>query len=118
MLSKIAYVFGFFFLIAGVLGFVPAATPDHHLFGIFHVNTLHNLVHIVTGVTALAAGFYGWPKTFFQVFGVIYLIVALLGFFYGGAPIFGLLANNFADTLLHVATGGVAAWLGFCKECV
>lgn len=117
MLSKMAYVFGFFLLAAGLLGFVPAVTPDHLLFGVFHVNTLHNVVHVVSGVAFLAAGRYGWSKEVFQVFGVVYLAVALSGFYYGNQPIFGLIANNTADNFLHVVTGAVAVWLGFCHKC-
>lgn len=118
MLSKFAYVFGFLFLVVGVLGFIPAATPDGHLFGIFHVNVLHNLIHVVTGVVALLAATYGKSKLFFQVFGVVYLVVALLGFYFGNAPIFGLVANNFADTVLHLVTGAFAAFVGFNKDYV
>ena len=117
MLSKIAYVFGFFFLAIGVLGFVPQVAPGGLLFGVLHVNAIHNVIHIVTGVAALAAATYGWEKVFFQVFGVIYLIVALLGFYYGEAPIFGLVANNFADTIFHLVVGAFSAWVGFSKEC-
>ncbi|PYL96244.1 MAG: DUF4383 domain-containing protein, partial [Verrucomicrobia bacterium] len=46
-------LFGIVFLAVGILGFVPGVTSDVNgmpmLLGIFHVNTAHNLVHIVSG---------------------------------------------------------------------
>lgn len=52
-------------------------------------------------------------RTYFKVFGVIYGLVALLGFGFGNAPLFGLMANNIADAVLHVAIAAVALYLGF-----
>src|SRR5262249_25677537 len=118
MTRSAAYVFGAAFLIAGILGFVPAATPGGMLFGLFHVNTAHNSVHLLTGVIALWTGATGLEaaKRFFQVFGVIYAAVAILGFIYGDAPIFGLIANNLGDTWLHVAVAILSLYLGFATR--
>lgn len=115
MLKKLAILFGIVFLAAGILGFVPAVTPHHHLFGIFHVNDVHNLIHILTGVIALIVGFTGREasKIFFEVFGIVYVIVGILGFVYKDQAIFGLIANNVADTWLHLIVGIVALYLGF-----
>ena len=54
MLKKIAIVYGVVFVVAGLLGFVQAATPDGKLLGYFAVNTLHSCVHLATGIVALA----------------------------------------------------------------
>lgn len=117
MLTKAAYVFGVVFVVIGLLGFVPAAAPDGMLLGLFHVNALHNIIHLATGVVALFAGYYHFPKYFFQLFGVIYAVVALLGFWYGAAPILGIVANNMADAVLHVVIAATALYLGFCCKC-
>jgi hypothetical protein len=45
MLKIAATIFGAAFLIAGLLGFVPATAPDGMLLGILHVNAAHNIVH-------------------------------------------------------------------------
>jgi len=115
MLANISKAFGAVLLIVGILGFVPAFTPDGHLLGIFHVNTFHNLVHVLSGVAALAAGFsgYKYAKLYFQVFGVVYALVAVLGVFYGNDPILGLIAHNYADLYLHIAIAATALTLGF-----
>lgn len=115
MLSNIAKAFGAVLLLIGILGFIPAFTPDEHLLAIFHVNAFHNMIHVLSGVAALAAGFSGYKasKLYFQVFGVIYAIVAVLGVFYGDNPILGLIAHNMADLVLHIVIAGSALVLGF-----
>jgi hypothetical protein len=115
MLKKIALVFGVVFVAVGLLGFVPAAAPEGHLLGLFHINPLHNVVHIASGAVALWAGLTNErnAKLYFQIFGVVYALVAVLGFVYGDQPILGLVANNAADTWLHVVIAAVTLYLGF-----
>jgi hypothetical protein len=115
MLKTAAVVFGIVFLVAGVLGFVPAVTTDGMLLGIFHVNTVHNVVHLLSGAVALWAGMTSVSnaRLYFRVFGIVYGLVAVLGFVSGDEPILGLIANNAADNWLHVAIAVVSLWLGF-----
>jgi len=115
MLKTLAILFGLLFVVGGCLGFVPSAMQDGDLFGIFHVNAIHNLVHILTGLVALWVAFTGShaTKLFFQIFGIIYGIVAILGFFYGNEDIFGLIANNTADIWLHLGIAVVSLTVGF-----
>src|SRR5687768_7161036 len=105
MVKTMAIVFGIIFVAVGILGFVPGITTNGHLLGIFHVNTAHNLVHILSGVAALIAGMTSLnaARIYFRVFGVIYGLVAVLGFMAGDDnPVLGLIANNMADNWLHV----------------
>src|SRR5437899_1421723 len=115
MLKKITIAFGVVFVVVGALGFVPAATPNGRLLGVFEVNALHNFIHLATGIVAILVGMANEQamRNFFRIFGVIYGIVALLGFYYGGEPLLGLVANNLADSGLHVVIAAVALYLGF-----
>lgn len=115
MLKTAAIVFGIALLGSGILGFVPAATPNDHLLGLFHVNTLHNIIHIISGAIALFAGLNSEraSRIYFQVFGVIYALVAVLGFVSGDQPLLGVVANNQADIWLHLAIAAIALVLGF-----
>lgn len=115
MLKNIAIVFGIVFVVVGILGFIPALTPNGLLLGLFNVNTLHNIVHLATGIIALiiAMNTPAAMSMFFRVFGVIYALVAILGFVYGDQPLLGLIANNAADTWLHVIIAVFALWVGF-----
>lgn len=121
MLKALAVLFGIILLAVGVLGFVPGAMPNGLLLGYFQVNAAHNAVHILTGIIALLAGFSGSVSSlwFFRLFGIIYVLFAIHGFIYGDAPILGMVANNGADTLLHLAIGVVALFIGFgcCSRC-
>ena len=115
MIKKLALAFGFIFIMVGVLGFVPALAPNGHLLGIFHVNAAHNAVHLLTGLVALACGMASGhaAQIFFRAFGVIYGLVAILGFFSGDGPVLGFIANNAADAWLHVIIAGASLAIGF-----
>ena len=115
MLKTFAIIFGVIMIAVGLLGFVPQATPDGLLLGIFHVNLAHNLIHVVTGVTALLCGISSeeTSRLFFQIFGIVYGLVALLGYYYLDRPIFGIIAHNLADAVLHTIIAAASLYLGF-----
>ena len=114
-LKKIAVIFGVVFVAVGVLGWVPAVNPGGKLLGLFDVNAAHNCVHLATGIIAILVGMSSdkASKMFFQVFGVIYALVAVLGFYSGDQPLLGIVSNNAADSVLHVVIAVVALYLGF-----
>lgn len=117
MLRKAAMAFGVVFVLIGLLGFVPLFTTasddgNRLLLGIFEVNAVHNLVHILSGVVALvAASKAATSRLYFQVFGVVYALVTVLGFIMD--PVLGLIPVNNADNLLHVVIAAAALYLGF-----
>ena len=119
MIKTAALLFGVVFLLVGILGFVPGVTSDVNgmpmLLGIFHVNTAHNFVHLASGVVFLLCGMAGAgpARTFFQIFGVVYALVAVLGFMKGDGLLLGLISNNMADTWLHVVLAASMLFLGF-----
>ena len=119
MLKKAAMLFGVVFILIGILGFIPGiTTSDNLLLGLFKVDALHNIVHLVSGIAALAAAMYteSGAKTYFQVFGVVYALVAILGFVYMDDSILGFLVNNMADTLLHTVIALASLYLGFAVK--
>lgn len=103
---------------AGVLGFVPALTPDDNLLGIFQVNGLHNIIHIATGAGLwyAAKAEDDQAKMYLKVFGVVYALVAVLGFMAGEEPILGLIDNNMADNWLHVGLTALFLYAGFRNQ--
>jgi hypothetical protein len=119
MLRKASLTFGIVFVAIGLLGFVPALTPDGHLLGIFHVDAVHNVIHLLSGIVALlAASSPTAARYYFQIFGIVYGIVALGGFipalqFGGDMKLLGLTHMNMADNLLHVVIASSALYLGF-----
>ena len=115
MVKTAAILFGLVFLLVGILGFVPAITKDEMLLGIFHVNFAHNIVHLASGAVFLLCGMAGAgpSRMFFRIFGIVYALVAALGFYYGDNAILGVISNNSADTWLHVGIAAVSLIVGF-----
>lgn len=112
MLRFFGILFGVVFIFVGVAGFLPSFNPNGLLLGYFEVNSMHNFVHIVSGVIAImAATSYRYTKLFFQVFGILYGVVAILGFARGG-DLF-MMHMNTADNFLHLVIAAVALYLGF-----
>jgi len=110
-----AVVFGIAFIFAGVAGFLPMFNQDGMLFGYFMVNGIHNVVHITSGVIAImTATSYRYARLYFQIFGLIYVIVAIIGFWNDGDLY--LMQVNQADNLLHIVIGVLALLIGFSQR--
>lgn len=105
-----AMVLGIVFVIVGALGFVPNPIVGEN--GIFLTNRLHDWVHVASGIVLLLGAYspLGSAMTL-RVVGVIYAIVAVLGFIMAG-PVFGI-AMNMADHWLHVVLAIVILFAGF-----
>jgi hypothetical protein len=120
MAKTFGMLLGIVFLAVGILGFVPGITTTGAdgmpmLLGIFMVNTTHSVVHIASGVVFLLASMSGAgaARLWFQLFGVIYAIVAILGFMTPNGMLLGLISNNPADTWLHVVLAVAMLAIGF-----
>lgn len=118
MLKKFSLIFGIVFLLIGILGFVPGASSTDAdgmqlLLGLFMVGTIHNTIHLASGVVALfAASSERYAKWYLQIFGIVYALVAIVGFVQGNT-VLGLFSVNMADNLLHVALAVLLLGTGF-----
>lgn len=111
-------VAGVALIAGGLLGFVPGnpiASSDPN--ALLRVNALHNVVHLATGILALAIG-YGTRGAALANgmlgFGALYAVIAIL--LIADPTFFGLFADapaNAADHLLHVAIAVVSLGLGY-----
>ena len=120
MVKTMGMLFGIVFLAVGILGFVPGVSnpgPDGMpmLLGIFMVNTVHSIVHIASGAVFLFASMAGaaGARLWFKIFGIVYALVAVMGFVVGDGMIFNLISNNKADTWLHVVLAAAMLLIGF-----
>ena len=123
MQKTLALVFALVFLVIGVAGFVPALSPANAdgqmLLGIFQINTMQSVIHLLTAVAAFVAFLGGsyYASSYFKVFGIVYAAVALWGIpgFMGtfNDVLFGLIHVNLATVLLHVAIAVAALYAGF-----
>ncbi len=114
MVTTIARVFGVIFVLVGVLGFVPAAMTNGMLLGLFPVNTVHNVVHILLGVWGLAAGGTVMAAVgYFKAIAVIYAVLTVLGLIPATSDLFGLAPIHGNDVWLHAILAVAAAYFGF-----
>ena len=113
MTTKLAAtILGIVFIAVGILGFIP--NPLVSGTGLFAVNTVHNLVHLVTGVGLLAGVYTSFGSAMaLKVFGVIYGLVAILGLAMGPGMLLGIIHINAADNWLHVLLSAVILAAGF-----
>jgi hypothetical protein len=123
-----ALVAGIIYVAVGLLGFVPGATQSPpagtpgltvdagygYLLGLFPVNALHNVVHLLVGVLGLAA-YFGKveARLFARGLAIVYGVLAVMGLIpalnttLGLVPIFG------HDVWLHALTAAIAAYVGW-----
>ncbi|MCU1440563.1 MAG: hypothetical protein JWP85_1560 [Rhodoglobus sp.] len=115
----IGVVFGAAYVLIGALGFLVTAgvgftaTEGGLLFGIFEVNILHNVAHLVIGAALLLGGLssVSAAKTFNSVAGAAYLVLGLAGLFLVGTAL-NILALNVPDNVLHFASAAVLLAVG------
>jgi hypothetical protein len=128
MARTFARVVGLAFVIIGVLGFLgplksvppgeaPALTVPSgfgYLFGLFAVNDVHNVLHVLVGVGGIVAaatvdGARGYARALAWIYGALAMMGVLPGFatLFGLAPLFG------HDVWLHTGIAVVAASVGY-----
>ena len=114
--QRVAQIFGWVFLLIGIIGLYYARTMEMGmLLGVFPVNLLHNVVHILFGVWGImAARSFGGAKTYAQIGGVVYLLLAVLGFFMPN--LLGMIPIGGNDIWLHAVLGLILAGAGFAAR--
>ena len=122
-----ALALGIVFTLIAIIGFL---TPTENssgvqaIFSIFDVDGVHNIVHLLFGLLGIAAAFTGYARRYNQAFGVIYVVLGLLGlipalYFPAGSfgqdngLFLGLMHINAGDHILHLITGLAAVYVGF-----
>lgn len=116
-------IFGAVYLLVGLLGFAVTggigflATKDGLLLGIFEVNPLHNIAHLLIGAALLIAGLssVAAAKGVNTTVGAVYLLLGIVGFFLVGTDL-NILALNTADHFLHLASAIVLLGVGLAAD--
>ena len=107
MAKTVAKIMGVVLLLVGILGFTHVLDALGAHIGPAH--TAHNLVHVVTGVLALYFGFagtLGGAKTFCTVFGLVYLLLGIVGLAMGDLHL-GPLVLGKVDHGIHLLVGAL-----------
>lgn len=107
-----AILFGVVFVLVGILGYVPNPIVGPN--AIFVTNGTHNLIHIVSGIVLLAGAYSSLgPSLALKIIGIVYGLVAVLGFAMMNDMMLGMVAMNAADRWLHVVLAAVILIAGF-----
>ena len=110
-----ALIFAIFFILLGILGFVPPLTPNHLLFNFFTIGLLLNLFYIITCLFALSASTsVVHTRLYFKFFGVIYAGIAIWGFAMNGN--LGIAHVTMSDSFFHLLVAIIALYLGFTSK--
>ena len=117
-----ALIIGLIFIAVGLLGFIDNPIIGTSDKAIFHADTMHNAVHIGSGILfllfALAAP--GSASGFLIIFGIVYLAIGVLGLIsfgtQGMGKVLGILHVNGADNILHVVLGVVIFIAGIASR--
>ncbi|MDL9978763.1 DUF4383 domain-containing protein [Microbacterium candidum] len=119
----IAVIFGAVYLVVGLLGFTVTggvsflASRGGMLLGLFMVNPLHNVAHLLIGAALLISGLVSvkTAKITNTVIGAAYLLLGVVGFFLVGT-VANVLALNTFDHFLHLASAIVLLAFGLGVE--
>jgi Domain of unknown function (DUF4383) len=116
--QTLTLLFGIVFLATGVLGFIPGITTNvgdmdfagkdspSELLGIFQVSVLHNIVHLLFGIAALALSrTWEGARTYLLWAGVIYIVLFVYGLFVSAGDDANFVPINMADDWLHLGLG-------------
>jgi len=112
-------VFGALYVLVGALGFTVTsgvgflAAEGGVLFGVFQVNPLQNILHILIGSALMLAALSSVRAASMvnSIVGTVFLVLGLAGLFLVGSPA-NVPALNVADNVLHFGTAAVLLAVG------
>lgn len=107
--KSVTWILGIVLVLVGVAGFFT-----NGMLLVFQVDTVHNIVHLLSGVVGIAAAASGdkYSRLYLILFGLVYGLVTVVGFVNAG-DILGLFTVNDADNYLHAAIAVVSLGVGF-----
>lgn len=118
MTKKPLMSFGSVFIALALAGSIPNTLIGAH--GIFLVDRPHNLLHLAIGVALFAVGCLGTKRgqAWLVGMGSMLLFISLIGFVFlvPSGELFGFIAMNFADHVLHAVLGAVLVLFGFLNK--
>ncbi|MBX4212520.1 DUF4383 domain-containing protein, partial [Candidatus Pacearchaeota archaeon] len=82
------------------------------ILGIFNVNGLHNIVHIITGLVFIWGAWGDFAKPVNKWMGVIYILLGIVGFI---VPLtfIEMTSRLDPDNFLHLGVGIISALVGW-----
>ncbi len=128
MTRRFALIVGIVYLVIGIAGFIPGLVqgqdyPDlavdagsGALLGLFPVNVVHHLVHLLIGVLGIAAyRAFDSARLYARGLAIVYGVLAVMGLISAANlhTMFGLTPLFSHDVWLHAGTALIAAYFGW-----
>jgi hypothetical protein len=126
IVRNLAWVYAIMFFILGSLSYIPWINDDHGMtLGIFSLQWYDDLLHYGSGIWAAIAAWRSFKDSvfYFKLFGTIYALAGVMGFFLGqgyldgGIFLQGItpldLGTRFFANIPHILIGGIAMYIGF-----
>jgi hypothetical protein len=128
MTRRFALVVGIIYLLIGIAGFIPGLVqgqdyPDlavdagsGALLGLFPVNVVHHLVHLLVGVLGIAAyRAFDTARLYARGLAIVFGVLAVMGLISAANlhTMFGLTPLFSHDVWLHAGTAIIAAYFGW-----
>lgn len=132
-----ALTLGILFTFMGIAGFIPAFVsggpyvPSNAegtsiytsgyglLFGLFPINFVHNVVHLLVGLLGIGAySSVGTSRVYCQFFAISYAGIALLGLLPLAKTMFGLMPIFGNNVWFNALTAALAGYFGFIKPAI
>jgi hypothetical protein len=128
MTQRFALVVGIIYLVIGIAGFIPGLVqgqdyPDlavdagsGALLGLFPVNVVHHLVHLLVGVLGIAAyRTFDTARLYARGLAIVFGVLAVMGLISAANlhTMFGLTPLFSHDVWLHAGTAIIAAYFGW-----
>lgn len=116
-----ALILGIIFLAVGILGFFPNPIIANSDDAVFHADTVHSIVHIVSGLlfVIVAVAVPASAGTVLKIFGAVYFLLGVWGLLTigdeGRTTLAGFLHVNGPDNYLHIALGLIIFLAGMIK---
>jgi hypothetical protein len=128
--QNFALIIGIMYLLIGLMGFIsafvrePIVSPEAaglgftagygYLMGLFPINALHNIIHILVGILGIAASIsLDSSRLFSGALALFYGLLTIMGLFPPTQSTLGLVPIFGNDVWLHAATAAIAAYFGF-----
>lgn len=128
-----ALIAGVFFLILGILGFIPSFVEKidgnaldsvgaydngfGYIFGVIPTNAIHSIIRLAFGISGILASIaLDSTRVYCRAIAIGYGLFAILGLFpytnttFGLAPIYG------SDVLLHGISAAIGFYFGFIAQ--
>ena len=125
-IQKVAFIYAAMFILVAAMSYIPPLKDENgYMFGLFSLQYFDDLLHLGSGLWALAAGLHStrWSIFYFKLFGFLYFIDAIFGLITGqgilDAGVFQKelwsldLATRIGANVPHLLIGGLALFVGF-----